>query len=148
MDLKQRIQEDMKIAMRAKDTARLGVIRMLLAAIKQREVDERIILTDQQTIAVINKMLKQRQESCVQFKAGGRQDLVAKETFEIELLKAYLPQSLSAPEVDQLIISAIKEANAVSIRDMGKVMAIIKNKAEGRVEMSEISEKIKALLAT
>ncbi|HEY8539969.1 MAG TPA: GatB/YqeY domain-containing protein [Steroidobacteraceae bacterium] len=146
MSLKDRINEDMKAAMRAKDMERLGTIRMITAAIKQREVDERITLDDAQVIAVIEKMIKTRKESIEQFKSGGRDDLVAKETKEVELLQTYLPEQLSEAEVDALIAEAIAQSGASSIKDMGKAMAIIKQKAQGRADMGAVSAKLKAKL--
>ena len=147
MTLRERITEDMKAAMRAGEKDRLSLIRMLQAAIKQREVDERITLDDVQTVSVIEKMIKQRKESVVQFEAGGRADLVAKESAEIAALTAYLPAQLSATELDALIKEAIATAGAASIKDMGKVMAIVKGKAAGRVDMGAVGARIKALLA-
>ena len=147
MTLRERITEDMKAAMRAGEKDRLSLIRMLQAAIKQREVDERITLDDVQTVSVIEKMIKQRKESVVQFEAGGRADLVAKESAEIVALRAYLPQQLSAPELDSLIKEAIAATGAASIKDMGKVMAIVKGKAAGRADMGAVGARIKALLA-
>jgi uncharacterized protein YqeY len=123
MSLKERVTEDMKAAMRAKDSERLGTIRMITAAIKQREVDERITLDDTQVLSVIEKMIKTRKESVVQFKSGGRDDLVARETREIELLQAYLPSQLSEGEVDALIREAIAESGATSIKEMGRTRA-------------------------
>lgn len=146
MSLKERISEDMKSAMRAKESERLGTIRMLQAAIKQREVDERIVLDDVQILSVIEKMLKTRKESVEQFKTAGRDDLVAKETAEITQLQAYLPAQLSAAELDTLIASAISSTNAASIKDMGKVMAAVKQQAAGRADMSAVSAVIKAKL--
>ena len=145
-DLKGRITEDMKSAMRSGDKERLGVIRMITAAIKQREVDERIALDDSQVLAVLEKMIKQRKESLVQFQAGNRQDLVDKETAEITLLQSYLPAQLSDAEVDALISDAIASTGAASIKDMGKVMGIIKGKAQGRADMAAVGAKIKAKL--
>jgi Uncharacterized conserved protein len=144
--LKDRITEDMKNAMRAKDTERLGTIRMITAAIKQREVDERITLDDAQVLAVIEKMIKTRKESIAQFQSAGRDDLVAKETKEVELLQTYLPEPLSEAELDQIIADAIAETGASSIKDMGKVMGIVKQKAQGRADMGAVSGKIKAKL--
>jgi hypothetical protein len=146
MTLRERITEDMKGAMRAGEKDRLGIIRMLQAAIKQREVDERITLDDTQTMAVIEKMIKQRKESVAQFKAGGRDDLVAKECAEIEVLWAYLPPALSAEEVDEIIRAAIAETQASSIKDMGKVMNLVKGRAAGRADMGAVGGRIKALL--
>ena len=146
MSLKERVTEDMKAAMRAKDSERLGTIRMITAAIKQREVDERIALDDSQVLSVIEKMIKTRKESIVQFKSGGREDLVARETKEIELLQAYLPAQLSESEVDALIAAAIAESGATSIKEMGKAMALLKQKAQGRTDMAAASAKLKAKL--
>ena len=147
MSLKAQITEDMKTAMRAKDTARLGAIRLLLAAIKQREVDERIELDDAQIIAVIDKMLKQRRDSITQFEAAGRQELADIEKFEISILQAYMPQAASAGEIDSLIIQAITSTGAAGIKDMGKVMAILKTQLAGRADMAQVSTQIKAKLA-
>jgi uncharacterized protein len=136
----------MKAAMRAGEKERLGVIRMITAAIKQREVDERIMLDDAQVLAVLEKMIKQRKESLVQFRAGNRQDLVDKESAEIVLLQTYLPAQLSDPELDALIAEAIAATGAASVKDMGKVMGIIKQKAQGRADMGAVGAKIKAKL--
>lgn len=146
MSLKDQITEDMKAAMRAKDSERLGTIRMITAAIKQREVDERIALDDTQVLSVIEKMIKTRKESVVQFRSGGREDLVARETKEIELLQAYLPSQLGEAEVDALIGEAIAESGATSIKEMGKAMALLKQKAQGRADMAAASAKLKAKL--
>jgi hypothetical protein len=147
MSLKDRITEDMKAAMRAKESERLGTIRMITAAIKQREVDERIQLDDVQVLSVIEKMIKMRKESIEQFKSGGRDDLVARESKEIELLQAYLPTPLSEAEVDALIREAIAESGATSIKEMGKAMALLKQKAQGRADMAAASAKLKAKLS-
>jgi uncharacterized protein YqeY len=147
MSLKDRITEDMKAAMRAKESERLGTIRMITAAIKQREVDERIQLDDVQVLSVIEKMIKTRKESIEQFKIGGRDDLVARESREIELLQAYLPAQLSEGEVDALIREAIAESGATSIKEMGKAMALLKQKAQGRADMAAASAKLKAKLS-
>ena len=144
--LKERITEDMKAAMRASEKERLGTIRMLQAAIKQREVDERITLDDTQVLGVIEKMIKQRKESIVQFEQGHRADLAAKEQAEIELLQAYLPAQLSDAEVDALIKAAIASTGAASIKDMGKVMGVVKAQAAGRADMGAVSARIKAAL--
>jgi len=132
--------------MRSGEKERLGVIRMLTAAIKQREVDERISLDDAQVLSVLEKMIKQRKESLVQFQAGNRPDLVAKESSEITLLQGYLPSQLSDSEIDALITDAIASTGAASIKDMGKVMGIIKGKAQGRADMAAVGAKIKAKL--
>ncbi|HWK73408.1 MAG TPA: GatB/YqeY domain-containing protein [Povalibacter sp.] len=146
MSLKERITEDMKAAMRAKDTERLGTIRMITAAIKQREVDERISLDDSQVLAVLEKMIKMRKESVAQFLSGGREDLVAKENKEIELLQAYMPAQLSDAELDALIADAIARCGATSIKEMGKAMALVKQSAQGRADMAQVSAKLKAKL--
>lgn len=145
-DLKAKLQQDMKDAMRARDSEKLGVIRLLLAAIKQREIDERIVLEDPQIFAVIDKMLRQRQESIAQFQVANRQDLVAKEKFEVVILQAYLPQQLTADEVTSLIDQAIAESQATSIKDMGKVVAILQPKAQGRTDWARVIERIKSQL--
>ncbi len=132
--------------MRAGEKERLGVIRMITSGIKQREVDERISLDDAQVLAVIEKMIKQRKESLVQFQAGNRQDLVDKESAEIALLQTYLPTQLSGAEIDALIAEAIAATGAASVKDMGKVMGIIKAKAQGRADMAAVGAKIKAKL--
>jgi len=147
MALKERITDDMKAAMRAGDKDRLGVIRMLQAAIKQREVDERITLDDSNVLAVIEKMIKQRKEAISQFEAGGRADLAAKEAQEIEVLTAYLPEPLAAEEVAALIEQAIQSTGAASIKDMGKVMAAVKAAAAGRADMGAVSAAIKQRLS-
>jgi len=144
--LKERITEDMKAAMRASEKERLSTIRMVQAAIKQREVDERIALDDAQVIAVLEKMVKQRRESIAAFEQGGRADLAEKERAEIALLKVYLPSQLSEAEVDALIKEAIASTGATSMKDMGKVMGAVKAKAAGRADMGAISARIKAAL--
>jgi uncharacterized protein len=146
MSLKERITDDMKAAMRSGEKPRLGLIRMITSAIKQREVDERITLDDTQVLSVLEKMIKQRKESLVQFQAGNRQDLVEKEAAEITLLQGYLPSQLSDTEIDALIRDAISATGAASIKDMGKVMATIKGKAQGRADMAAVGAKIKAKL--
>ena len=146
MTLKERITEDMKSAMRAKDVARLGAIRLLLAAIKQREVDERIVLDDAAILAVIDKMLKQRRDSITQYEAGGRQDLAEAEKFEAALLVAYLPAGLSADEIAAAIAAAVSASGAAGPADMGKVMALLKPQLAGRADMSEVSRLVKARL--
>jgi uncharacterized protein len=145
--LKERITDDMKAAMRSGEKERLGVIRMITAAIKQREVDERITLDDAQVLSVLEKMIKQRKESLEQFKAGNRQDLVDKEAAEIVLLKGYMPSPLSDAELDALINEAVAASGATSIKDMGKVMAVIKAKAQGRADMAAVGAKIKTKLS-
>jgi|SRR5476651_668333 uncharacterized protein len=147
MSLKERITDDMKAAMRSGEKERLGLIRMITSAIKQREVDERITLDDTQVLSVLDKMIKQRKESLVQFQAGNRQDLVEKEAAEITLLQGYLPSQLSEAEIEALISDAVAATGAVSIKDMGKVMAIIKGNAQGRADMAAVGAKIKARLS-
>jgi uncharacterized protein YqeY len=146
MTLKERINEDMKTAMRSGEKDRLGVIRLLQAAIKQREVDERITLDDPQVMAVLEKMIKQRRESIVAFEKGGRADLVAKETGEIAVLQPYLPAQLSEAELDALIAEAIASTGAASIKDMGKVMGVVKAKAAGKADMGAVGARIKVKL--
>jgi uncharacterized protein len=145
--LKERLQDDMKAAMRAGEKERLANIRLVLAGIKQREVDERIALDDAQALSVIEKMIKQRKESIVQFQAGNRADLVAKETAELTLLQAYLPAQLSDVDLDALIAAAIASTGASSIKDMGKVMGIVKTQAAGRADMALVGARIKAKLS-
>ena len=149
MTLKARITEDMKNAMRAKEATRLSTIRMLLAAMKQREVDERIELADADVVAIIDKMIKQRRESIVQFDAGNRPDLAAVERAEITLLQAYMPQPLSEAEIDALIARAVADVaqgGAVGMAAMGKVMAAIRPQLAGRADMSLVSAKVKSRL--
>jgi uncharacterized protein YqeY len=147
MTLKARITEDMKDAMRAKDTARLSTIRLLLAGIKQREVDERKDLTDADVLAVIDKMVKQRRDSIAQFEAGKRMDLVAIEQAELEVLQGYLPKQLTEAEIDALIAEAIATTGATGPAGMGKIMAELKPKLAGRADMTAVSAKVKARLA-
>jgi uncharacterized protein YqeY len=145
-DLKQRITEDMKAAMKGGDKPRLGVIRLLLAAIKQREVDERITLDDSQVLAVLDKMVKQRRDSISQYQAGGRQDLVDQESFEIEVLQGYLPAQLSEAELAALVEQAMAQSGASSVRDMGKLMAVLKPQVQGRADMGAVSGIVKQKL--
>ncbi|MBS4096812.1 MAG: GatB/YqeY domain-containing protein [Sulfuricella sp.] len=147
MPLKQQITDDMKTAMRAKDAPRLGAIRLLLAAVKQREVDERIELSDEQIVAVIEKMLKQRRDSISQYEAASRQDLADAEKFEVSVLQAYMPQALSDAEVEALVVAAVASSGAGGIKDMGKVMAAVKPQVAGRADMGKVSALIKAKLA-
>jgi len=146
--LKQRIQDDMKVAMKSGERDRLGVIRLMMAAIKQREVDERIQLDDAQVIAVLDKMMKQRRESIVQYQAAGREDLVNVENAEIQVIREYLPKALSESEIEGLIKAAIAETGAANIADMGKVMAVVKPKMQGRADLSAVSARIKSLLSS
>lgn len=147
MSLKERISEDMKAAMRAKDSARLGAIRLLLAAMKQKEVDERISLDDAATIAIVEKLIKQRRDSIAQYEAAGRTDLVNAEKFELEVLMAYMPAGLSEAEIDAAIDAAIAQTGAAGPADMGKLMGVLKPQLAGRADMAQVSAKIKNRLA-
>ncbi|MFA7400249.1 MAG: GatB/YqeY domain-containing protein [Sideroxydans sp.] len=146
MSLKTQVTEDMKTAMRAKETARLGAIRLLLAAMKQREVDERIELTDADVVSIIEKMLKQRRDSISQYKAANRQDLVDVEEFEVSILQTYMPQQLGEAEIVSAIAEAIAATGAAGPQDMGKVMGVVKAKLAGRADMGKVSGLIKAQL--
>ena len=146
MTLKERIQEDMKAAMRAKDAARLSAVRLLLAAMKQKEVDERIELADADVLGIIEKMLKQRRESIAQYEKAARQDLADQEKFEIGVLSAYLPQQMGEAEVAQAIAAAVAESGASGVKDMGKVMALLKPRLAGRADMGKVSGLVKAKL--
>ena len=147
MSLKDKLQQDMKEAMRGGDKPRLGVIRLINAAIKQREVDERIELDDAQVTGVLDKMAKQRRESIDQYEKAGRDDLARQENFELEVLQAYLPEQLGDAEIDALIDEAIQSSGASSMKDMGKVMGQLKPKLQGRADMGAVSGKIKARLS-
>ena len=147
MSLKDQITEDMKTAMRARETERLGTIRLLLAAIKQREVDERVTLDDAAITAVIDKMIKQRKDSISQFQSAGRDDLVAKEQAELSVLSAYMPEQLSADDINAEIQAAVAATGAAGPQDMGKVMGILKPKLAGRADMTAVSGLVKAALA-
>lgn len=146
MSLKAQISEDMKAAMRAKDGARLSAIRLLLSAMKQREVDERIELEDTHVIEIIEKMLKQRRDSISQYEAAKRQDLADVEKFEVEVLTSYLPQPLTEAEVSAIIEKVIGETGAAGIKDMGKVMGLVKPQIVGRADVAKVSGQIKARL--
>jgi len=147
MSLKDRVSEDMKAALRAKETARLSALRLLLAAIKQREVDERKTLEDAEVVAVIEKMLKQRRDSIQQFEAAQRQDLADTEKFEVSVLQSYMPRALSDAEVEAAVAKAIADSGAAGPQDMGKVMAILKPALAGRADMGKVSARVKASLA-
>ncbi len=147
MSLKQQITEDMKTAMRAKDTARLGAIRLLLAAMKQREVDERIELSDTDVLVIIEKMNKQRRDSISQYEAAGRQDLADVEKFEMSVLKNYMQQQLGEAEITAAVVEAISTTGASGPQEMGKVMAVLKPKLAGRADMGKVSALIKAQLS-
>lgn len=144
--IKEKVLEDMKAAMRAHEKERLATIRLIMAAFKQREVDERIELSDEQIIATLNKMIKQRRDSISQFEAGNRPDLVQKEQQEITVIQTYLPKQLSTAEIDQAVATALQEAGASSAKDMGKVMALLKAKLQGKADMSVVSNKVKERL--
>jgi uncharacterized protein YqeY len=147
MSLKDRIGDDMKAAMRARDGERLKAIRLLLAAIKQREVDERIELTDADVLAIVDKMLKQRRESIAQFEKAGRQDLVSAEQAEMSVLQAYMPQALSAAEIETLVTETIAGVNAAGPKDMGTVMAALRPRLAGRADMAAVSQLVKRRLS-
>ncbi len=146
MTLKERITDDMKTAMRAGEKDRLATIRLILAAVKQIEVDERIVLDESRMLSVLEKMVKQRKESIAQFESGGRADLVAKEAAELAVIQAYLPAQLSDAELDALIAEAIASTGATTIKDMGKVMGVVKSKAAGRADMGAVGARIKQKL--
>ena len=146
MSLKIQITDDMKSAMRSKDSLRLGTIRLLLAAIKQKEVDERIELVDADIVSIIDKMLKQRRDSISAFSKADRKDLVEKEEFELKVLKAYMPQQLTEQEVEKAIVDAIESAGANSMKDMGAIMNILKPKLAGKTNMADVSQNIKSKL--
>ncbi|MEK7435412.1 MAG: GatB/YqeY domain-containing protein [Pseudomonadota bacterium] len=148
MSLKAKITEDMKSAMRARDAARLSAIRLLLAAMKQREVDERIELSDADILAIIEKMLKQRRDSVSQYEAGGRQDLADVEKFEIGILSGYMPQQLTDAEIAGEVVAAVAATGAKAMQDMGKVMALLKPKLAGRADMAKVSALVKAKLGS
>ncbi len=147
MTIKASIQDDVKQALRAGDKARLATLRLISAAIKQREVDERISLDDPQTLAVLEKMVKQRRESIDQFEKGGREDLAAKERAELEIVRSYIPEPLDASALETLIEEAFAETSAASLRDMGKVMAVLKQRAQGRADFADLSRRVKARLS-
>lgn len=146
--IKDKITEDMKSAMRAQQKERLATIRLILAAFKQREVDERITLNDEQITSILNKMIKQRRDSISQFEAGNRADLAAKEAEEINVIQAYLPQQLSEAEIESAVAAAITESGAASAKDMGKVMGVLKGKLTGKADMTVVSAKVKEKLTT
>ena len=147
MDLKARITEEMKAAMRARDRQRLSAIRLVLAGIKQKEVDERKALTDQDVISVVQKMIKQRRESITQYEKAARADLAEVEKFELSVLQSYMPQPLSESEVEAAVAAALTVSGAQSVRDMGQVMGVLQNKLAGRADMSVVSAIVKARLS-
>lgn len=146
MSLKERIQDEMKAAMRARDSARLSAIRLLLAAVKQKEIDERVTLDDAAVIGVVEKMLKQRRESIAQYEQAAREDLARVERFEIGVLDAYLPKQMDASEIEQAVTAAVAESGAQGVRDMGKAMALLKARLAGRADMAKVSAMVKARL--
>ena len=147
MSLKARITDDMKTAMKAKETAKLGAIRLLLAALKQKEVDERVELDDNAIIAIIEKLTKQRKDSVTQYEAAGRQELADAEKFEIAILGAYLPEKMSTEETNAIVLAAVAETGAKGPADMGKLMAVLKPRLAGKADMAEVSKLVKAALA-
>ena len=148
MSLKSRIQDDVKTAMRARERERLGALRLVTAAIKQKEVDERIDLDDTQVLAVLDKMAKQRRESVEQYEQAGREDLAVKERFELDLIRSYLPEPMGEDELAALIQSAIDETGASSMRDMGSVMGALRGQVQGRADMKAVSQAVKARLSS
>jgi uncharacterized protein YqeY len=146
--LKQRVESDMKVAMRAKDKERLGTIRLILAAIKQREIDERVVLADTDILAVLDKMIKQRRDSITQFQQAGRQELADKEAAEVAVIQEYLPAALSDAELDALITEAVSASGAKSPQDIGKIMGFLKPRVQGRADMGLVSRKIKEKLSS
>ncbi len=146
MSLKSRLSDDMKAALRAKDARRLSALRLLLAAIQQREVDERTTLDDPQVLAVVDKLLKQRRDAAAQFESAGRNDLAEGEKFEIGVLQAYLPPALSAAEIAEAVDRAIRSAGAAGPKDMGKVMAVLKPQLAGRADLAQVSAQVKSRL--
>jgi len=148
MSLKDQITNDMKAAMKGGDKDRLGVIRLILAAIKQREVDERIVLDDTQVLSVVEKMQKQRRDSIEQFRAAAREDLATKEEFEVGVIKAYMPEQLGDAEIDAIIAKAIADSGASSAKDMGKVIGLVRPQVAGRADMGKVSEAVKRKLAS
>ena len=147
LSLKERIQDEMKAAMRARDSARLSAIRLLLAAVKQKEIDERVTLDDAAVIGVVEKMLKQRRESIAQYEQAAREDLARVERFEIGVLDAYLPKQMDASEIEQAVTAAVAESGAQGVRDMGRAMALLKARLAGRADMAKVSAMVKAKLA-
>jgi len=145
--IKQQINDDVKVAMRARDKERLSALRMILAAIKQKEVDARIELDDPQTLAVLDKMTKQHRESISQYQQAGRDDLVQKETFELEIVQSYLPAPLTDMEIDELIRSVLEETGATTMQDMGKVMGLLKPRLQGRADLGKVSGLVKIRLS-
>jgi len=146
MELKDRISEDMKIAMRARDATRLETIRMLRAAIQRKEVDDRVTLEDDGVLAVLQKQIKQGQDSIAQFQAGGRDDLVTRERAQLEILRTYMPEPMDPAEIDRLVTEAMEEIGATSMKDMGRIIALLKPRLQGRADLATISQQIKTRL--
>ena len=146
MELKDRISEDMKIAMRARDATRLETIRMLRAAIQRKEVDDRVTLEDDGVLAVLQKQIKQGQDSIAQFQAGGRDDLVTRECAQLEILRTYMPEPMDPAEIDRLVTEAMEEIGATSMKDMGRIIALLKPRLQGRADLATISQQIKTRL--
>lgn len=147
MSLKTRVQDDMKAALRAREAARLSALRLLIAAIKQREVDERVELDDAGVLQVVEKLVKQRRDAAQQYEAAGREDLASGERFEVEVLSAYLPAAMDPAELDAIIDAAVAESGASGAADMGKVMGLVKPRVAGRADMAEVSRRVRARLA-
>ncbi|CAK0771554.1 GatB/YqeY domain-containing protein [Gammaproteobacteria bacterium] len=145
--LKERINEDIKTAMRAQDKRRVGVLRLIMAAVKQREVDDRVVVDDPALLGILDKMIKQRRDSVVQYQSGGREDLAQQEIYEIEVIQEYLPRPLTEAELDALINAAVQQAGASSVKDMGKVMAILRAQVQGKADMGEVGARVKGRLS-
>lgn len=148
VNLKERINEDLKNAMRAQDKRLVGTLRLVMAAIKQREVDERVTLNNSALIGILEKMIKQRRDSVTQYQNGGREDLARQESYEIEIIQSYLPQPLTTGELDDLIHAAVQQTGASSVKDMGKVMTVLRVQVQGKVDMGEVGTRVKARLST
>jgi len=148
VNLKDRINEDLKNAMRAQDKRLVGTLRLVMAAIKQREVDDRITLDNSALLGILEKMIKQRRDSVTQYQNGGREDLARQESYEIEVIQGYLPQPLTEAELEVLIHAAVQQTGASSVKDMGKVMAVLRAQVQGKVEMGEVGARVKACLST
>ncbi len=145
--LKDRISNDVKVAMRAQDKRRLGALRLIMAAVKQREVDERVVVDDPALLSILEKMLKQRRDSVVQYQNGGREDLAEQEIYEIDLIQSYLPMPLTDAELDTLLEAALQQTGAASVKDMGKVMAVLRTEVQGRADMGAVSSRVKSRLS-
>jgi len=146
-NLKGRINEDLKTAMRAQDKRRVGTLRLVMAAVKQREVDDRVLVDDPALLGILDKMIKQRRDSVVQYQSGGREDLAQQEIYEIEVIQNYLPQPLTEAELDTLVDTAVQQTGADSVKDMGKVMTVLRAQVQGRVDMGEVGARVKRRLS-